>query len=261
MRRRTVLAAAVGLVTVPAAVIEPTRAHVVTGSYIALNGLTVAQARQKRAQQLGRTDHIVSNYYDWNDPLPSSTAGIPDDAMLMISWGVTTYAKVLNGSQDALIRAAANALRAYRKPVLVRFAWEMNGWWFTWGGTKNPTGTAGFIEVWRRVHDIFFAAGATNVSWVWCVNWNNNPDRADNAGGRYYPGDAYVDWIAVDGFSDSGETPEQLFGAFYREYGGRKPLMIAETAVTKPDGPAVNRPAGLRPTPGVRRPASGGRSR
>jgi hypothetical protein len=209
--------------------------HVITGSYIALRGMSSAQARQKRASQLGRVDRIVSIYYAWEDPLPKRYPSVPDGSIPMLSWRGTRYASILDGSQDALIKAAAHSLIAYGKPVLMRFAWEMNGWWFNWGGSKNPSGADGFVRAWRHVHDIFTAAGATNVSWVWCPNWNDNPDRPDNAGRLFYPGDAYVDWIAVDGFSDSGETPEQLFGAFYRQYAGRKPLMIAETAVTRPD--------------------------
>ena len=204
------------------------------GSYLMLSGMSEAKARALRESQLGRVDRIISIYFAWTDPLPTSFRGVPAGSIPMVSWSGTDYSAIANGSQDRLIEAAARALIAYGKPVLLRFAWEMNGFWFAWGGPNNPSGATGFIKAWRHVHAIFAAAGATNVSWVWCVNWNDNPPTKKNVGRRYYPGDAFVDWIGVDGFNGADQTPEDLFGAFYSEYAGRKPLMIAETAVNGP---------------------------
>jgi hypothetical protein len=59
--------------------------------------------------------------------------------------------------------------------------------------------------------------------------------------GNYYPGDEYVDWVAISGYGDSKLTPEGVYREFYQRYAGRKPIMIAETGVldrggtTKPD--------------------------
>lgn len=210
------------------------------GSYVSLDGMTAAQARARREAQLGRAGRIVSVYYAWTDPLPAEYPQVPDGSTLMLSWRGTRAEEILDGSADARIAANARALAAYGRPVYLRFAWEMNGSWFDWCGVHSPSGADGFIRAWRRVHDIFGAAGASNVAWVWCVNWNDNPAEPANVAARYYPGDAYVDWIGVDGFNDSGQNPERLFGAFYRAYAGRKPLMIGETAVTRPDnGPSV----------------------
>src|SRR5207302_7933319 len=93
---------------------------------------------------------------------------------------------------------------------------------------------ADFIPAWRHVHDIFVHRGATNVIWVWC------PVSGDFANGRaqsYYPGGAYVDWIASDGFSfwpvqnspgGRWRSLEEIFSSFYA-WGVTKgkPLMIA----------------------------------
>jgi hypothetical protein len=202
------------------------------GSYVLLSGMSPTEARTLRESQLGRVDGIYAYYYAFADPMPKNFRAVPAGSTPMISWRGTHYADILNGSQDALIASDAAALIAYGKPLFLRYAWEMNGDWFDWGGPNNPEGAEGFVRAWRHVHDIFAASGATNVSWVWCVNWNDNPERPNNSANLYYPGDDYVDWIAVDGFSGAGESPEHLFGAFYQEYAGRKPLMIAETAVT-----------------------------
>jgi hypothetical protein len=202
------------------------------GSYLLLAGKTPAEARALRGSQLGRVDRIYASYFAFADPMPKHFRAVPPGSIPLVSWRGTHYADILNGSQDDLIAGDAAALNAYGNPLLLRFAWEMNGDWFDWGGPNNPEGADGYIRAWRHVHDIFAAAGATNVGWVWCINWNDNPETPSNGANLYYPGDDYVDWIAVDGFSGAGESPEHLFGAFLQEYAGRKPLMIAETAVT-----------------------------
>ena len=108
--------------------------------------------------------------------------------------------------QDANIKTQAANLKALNVPVILRFDWEMNGNWFAWDGTHNndpgtTDGPAKYVAMWRHVHDLFVAAGATNVVWVWC------PSVTDLPGGKgaewnhwmqYYPGDNYVDWASVD---------------------------------------------------------------
>ena len=58
----------------------------------------------------------------------------------------------------------------------------------TWSGNNAPL----YVAAYRHIHDIFLAAGATNVIWAWC------PNVTDIHGGNkntmdYYPGDAYVE--------------------------------------------------------------------
>ena len=71
------------------------------------------------------------------------------------------------GSSIAYIRSWARALAAFDGPVRLRFAQEMNGDWYPWGAGTNGNTPAEFVSAWRHVHDIFAAAGATNVQWVW----------------------------------------------------------------------------------------------
>ncbi|MDX1531405.1 MAG: glycosyl hydrolase, partial [Rhodothermales bacterium] len=42
---------------------------------------------------------------------------------------------------------------------------------------------------------------AANVAWVWSPNVVSVPDTPDNDMHRYYPGDAYVDWVGLDGYN------------------------------------------------------------
>jgi beta-mannanase len=146
-------------------------------------------------------------------------------------------ARVLAGAYDQYFRLWAQAAAAWGHPLLLRFAPEFNGWWFSWGtapgdGTHNTP--AQFVAMWRHVHDIFTASGATNVQWVWCAN-TDDPGTTPYA--LDYPGDNYVDWVAMDGYNwgaypyHTWKPLDTVFGPSYNEITALadKPVMIAET--------------------------------
>jgi hypothetical protein len=119
-------------------------------------------------------------------------------------------------------------MREFKDPVFIRLSHEMDGDWYPYseGYKKDPTrNTAGdYIAYWKYVVDRFRKAGITNVAWVWCVN-------ADRTGGKdwpdYYPGDEYVDWLALDLYSARNPTP--VLREFLDLYGKTgKPIMIPE---------------------------------
>jgi beta-mannanase len=75
--------------------------------------------------------------------------------------------------------------------------------------------------------------------------WSPNIDYSQSIPLReVYPGDAYVDWTAMDGYNwgnigpHTWETFAQVFGQTYNDILSitSKPLMIAETASTEQDG-------------------------
>jgi glycosyl hydrolase family 26 len=206
------------------------RGKVLLGSYLSLQGRSLAQSLALRRQQLGRDQRIVHVYYDWADALPRSRGAIGSGSTLMVSWHGTHYADITGGGSDKRIAAAARNLAAIKKPTLLRWGWEMNGNWFDWDGTHNGKNPAGYIKAWRRIHKIFRNEGAGNVAFVWSPNWNSGPDVSWNAYERYYPGDAYVDWVGVSAYPFSGQTPRTLFHRICEVYGDRKPIMATETA-------------------------------
>ena len=116
----------------------------------------------------------------------------------------------------------------------------MNGNWYPWSGAVGKDSPARYVTMWRRVHGSFRKQGVdTNrLQWVWSVN------RQDIGGvkvERYYPGNAYVDWTAIDGYNRIPEeqpsgwsTPGQVFDtmlARIRRISSR-PVAITETAST-----------------------------
>ncbi|MEV0570780.1 hypothetical protein [Dactylosporangium sp. NPDC050588] len=48
--------------------------------------------------------------------------------------------------------------------------------------------------------------GATNVQWLWCFNNGSAPDSSFNDPAQSYPGDAYVDWAAIDATTGFGPS-------------------------------------------------------
>ncbi len=143
-----------------------------------------------------------------------------------------TLTNIATGRLDSYLGGWANQLKAYGGPVLLRWAHEMNGTWYPWGGQSS----AQYIAAWRHIHALFVAHGATNVQWVWSPNvqWNQPSQFAP-----YFPGDSEVNWIALDGYNkpqNGWQTFSQIFTGSYHAITtlSAKPLMIAETASSEP---------------------------
>src|SRR5919201_4721054 len=204
---------------------------------------------------IGRTLAIDHHYRGWSEGWwPSSRTGaevwdVHGGRTPLDSWEGPPSLDVINdGSQDANIAAAARRVKAFGHPLFLRPMWEMNGAWEPWSGSKNNSpdrvdGPAKFVRAWRRIHRIFVENGAANVIWVWSPNADDVPHEPWNHWTKYYPGDAYVDWIAADGYN-WGTTASwshwrpfaSIFRRIYREYAARKPFMIAETASVEQGG-------------------------
>jgi len=145
---------------------------------------------------LGRSLDVAHYYYDWGASFPTwrESWHVANGRIPMMSWGHYNTDVVRSGSQDAVIRARADAIKAFGYPVFLRPMWEMDGTWTrTW--VKSP---ASFIDAWRRIHGIFKSRGATNATFVWCPTaWGFASGEAQ----KYYPGNAYVDWVCADPYN------------------------------------------------------------
>jgi hypothetical protein len=221
---------------------------VLLGMYTELPGRTPAASLSLRENQLGRSLAIHHTFYDWTDAFPDATqtADKAHGRIPLITWWGVHYAEINDGSHDALIRARANAVRDYGGPVMLAWAAEMNLDFTPWSGPQNGNDPGAFIRAWRRIHDIFAAQGVRNVSWVWTPNAESSPGAFDltspNNWRHYYPGDAYVDWVGIDGYNwgndiiNKWRSLASFIGPIYRDYASRKPIMIAETACIQAGG-------------------------
>ncbi|HEX3561704.1 MAG TPA: glycosyl hydrolase [Solirubrobacterales bacterium] len=215
--------------------------RIALGSYIP-NVTQRAGSIDRYARLIGRSPAIVSYYKQWDSaPFVSKElrAVWTRGAVPMITWEPLSYRGrhyslrgISRGRYDRYLRKAAGAAADWGHPILVRFAHEMNGDWYPWGAGIDGNTPHMYKVAWRRVVRIFRRAGADNVRWVWTPN-------ANQFGGlpfkRFYPGDAWVDWVGFDGFNwgynGRSYSFKQLFGRSYRVLASisRRPMMIAET--------------------------------
>ena len=49
-----------------------------------------------------------------------------------------SIAAIASGQYDGYLSAYAEAVRAYRRPVILSFGHEMNGNWYSWGYQNTP---------------------------------------------------------------------------------------------------------------------------
>ena len=119
---------------------------------------------------------------------PSFIDGCPDK-------GENLYKTIAGGSCDSFLRTIGTNLKAYGKPVFLRFAWEMNLPSMYWSVPFLKSTPEDFVHAWQKFHTILTELGATNV--IWTLSFNTS-SKSTVPYKDLYPGDEYVDWVAVD---------------------------------------------------------------
>jgi beta-mannanase len=207
-------------------------------------------------QQIRHHVSVVMWYADWaHNPTPdiaqlraiSARGSTPeitwepwdDRAGTLASQPQFTLASIIDGHHDALIRTWATALARYGGTVRLRFAQEMNGRWYPWSEVANGNHFGEFVRAWRHVHDLFTAAGARNVQWVWSP-------VAIAPTAEQYPGPGYVDWVGLSGFNGGTQLrygPWRPFGKLFshslhalERIAPAKPIEISEVGCAEKGG-------------------------
>lgn len=196
----------------------------------------------------GKKLAVVLWYVHWQDDFPSAEADTvsANGSIPLITWEpwITNEAGTLEaiaaGSYESYVRGFFQAAKDWGKPLLLRFAHEMNGNWYPWDGQHN--GGAGiYREAWIYIYNVKSELKADNVSLVWCVNNTDQPNESWNTIEAYYPGDQYVDWVGMDGYNwgyGSWQSFDSVFGGIYQKLTAltQKPLMIGEFACAEQGG-------------------------
>ncbi len=152
-----------------------------------------------------------------------------------------SLANILAGKFDDDLKAWARGAKDFGSPLLIEWGTEPNGRWFSWNGKWNGGAKEGprrYVAVYRRIVDLMRSEGAANVTWVWHVNWFDEPEAEWNRFENYYPGDDYCDWVALSVYGaltprseDGTETfrfkMDQAYPRLTKIAGG-KPLFVAE---------------------------------
>jgi mannan endo-1,4-beta-mannosidase len=140
-----------------------------------------------------------------------------------------TNADVASGSRDGYITRFARSVAAFRGIVYMRYAHEMNGFWYPWSA-----GARAYVRAWRHLVRIFRREGAANARFVWSANPNLYESQAEWLANlrRYWPGRRWVDVVGSTVINFGGEkkywvrrfTPR--LSALHRVF--RKPLFLTE---------------------------------
>ena len=260
-----VILPAVALLSVPAG--ASTEGQFLVGVYYGNQGWAMDHVRALEAWQ-GKRHAVVNLFTNWDgstktknnlfaQQLPTiwANGNVP-----LITWepftGRATPAdierRVAAGQYDAYVTDWAGRLRSFLngpdgapgtsddRRAYLRLGHEMNGNWYPWGAAIGGNSPSDFVAMWRRVHGVFDALGVgpAQLQWVWSVN---HEDVGGFPAEAFFPGDASVDWVAVDGYNwgasqtwSSWRTPAEVLGpmvARLRAISAR-PLALTETAST-----------------------------
>ncbi len=176
---------------------------------------------------------VVLYYSGWLEPFRAAFAAetAKNGAVPLIQIepkGISLIA-IAAGKYDAYLSSYAEAVRAYKGPVILSFGHEMNGTWYSW--SYKHTSPAAFVAAWRHIVNLFRLAGAENVTWLWTVNIIDK-ERGIPSPDPWWPGSSYVTWVGIDGYySTSSTTFAPLFGPTIVAVRALTdhPILIAET--------------------------------
>jgi hypothetical protein len=116
-----------------------------------------------------------------------SLSSLRNDTLLM---------EIASGKWDSTLHVLARQAKQVGTTLYLRFGYEMNGNWFSWGQKKQP-----FIAAWNHTHALFVRDSAVNVSWIFApaALWSGADAQTDLL--AYYPGDSVVDIVGLDGYN------------------------------------------------------------
>ncbi len=141
-----------------------------------------------------------------------------------LSVGLSLDGLVAEG--NAQVGELLDALAAYPRPVFLRLGPEFDL-------TANGLEPEGYVAAWKTLHNEIQVSGAKNIALVW-----HSAGACESPFGGYpleewYPGDEFVDWMAVSHTAQSenceGQAIESLL-QFAREH--YKPVMLVASPVT-----------------------------
>lgn len=150
--------------------------------------------------------------------------------LVQLNPGRVPMKDVADGHEDRYLRSFAEEVRSFGHPVIIGFASEPDGNWYSWGYTH--TSPSAWIAAWRHVVTVFRQAGASNVTWLWTVNAELG--AGTGALRDWWPGSKYVTWVGVDGYYfKSNADFTSVFGSTIRDIRAftHAPVLLSETAI------------------------------
>jgi mannan endo-1,4-beta-mannosidase len=221
-------------------------------------------------EQTGTKLDIVDVFLDWYTPYDNVSHTLSHiagkGAIPQLSWEphAFTTRDIIDGTKRTPLRDGTNptldeyladfaagvcrTVRETQQPILLRTMHEFNGGWFWWGiGFVDPAGNhpntnETYRAAWIKIHDAFDARCRGGVKFVWAVN-HYSVGRDTSFMGPY-PGAAYVDYVAIDGYNWGShaewgwQTWDTIFLDAYCHVSREttQPILIAEVSSTEGGG-------------------------
>lgn len=140
---------------------------------------------------------ILNPWRDWVAARPGRTL-ILSVPMLPKNEGTVSLATGATGAYNSHFQLLAQNLVAKGLGnTIIRLGWEMNGGWYKWAAKDKQ---ASFIAYWQQIVNTMRAVpGTENLKFCFNPVYGYQQFPAEQA----YPGDAYVDYIALDVYDES----------------------------------------------------------
>jgi hypothetical protein len=188
---------------------------------------------QQFSGETGQQIHYVLDYMGQDQPFPGNLGKLAAEhrAEPVLQLEPTMSMRgIAAGHDDAYLSSLASQVSGYGHPVVLSFAPEANGNWYSYGWTR--TSPADYQAAWKHVMAKF--KGVHNVSWMDTLNidYQGSGPLSD----YYVPG---VSLVGIDGYygNVSGYTFSSVFGQTLHEVRQltRTPVMISETSIPSGD--------------------------
>ncbi len=167
--------------------------------------------------------------------------------------GYTPVFDMLDGIYDQRFREIAGQIRDFGHPVLFRLNNEMNSDWTSYGSAVCLTDPELFVQLWRRIYDIFEEEGVNNAIWVFNPNDESYPPNGYNSSMAFYPGNEYVQVFGITGYNtgtyydelngEKWKSFDEIYSVIEKKYGkiyGEFPWIITEFASSSIGGDKVH---------------------
>lgn len=238
-----------------------------------LDGFPITDERLAQLQQETKiTPPFIQFYLQWPNaseaykPVISSLEAIlRSRAIPVLTWEpmliiqgkeeTIPYEQILENKYLPYLTKMAHEIKEWKKPLIIRFAHEMNLKRYHWGTSQEQFGPSSpeiYVKMFRYMVETFRNLNVDNVLWAFCPNANSVPNEQWNQAAKYYPGNDVVDILGMDGYNwamDSkkakaqGKTWTSPWASFQQIFQGlhdelkhiapRKPIIVFETATVK----------------------------
>ena len=123
---------------------------------------------------------------------------------------VSDFDLVANGGADGYFKTLAqNLISAGFGSSYIRLGWEFNGGWMGWSvcnqdGSTLSSWASDFVPAFRNIVASMRSVTGANFKFIWNPIASSNASCSGDALENFYPGDSYVDMVALDAYDGIG---------------------------------------------------------